>query len=329
MEKYDIEQIDAYLRGTMTVEEINDFEAKMSQDPELKHIVEIMALNILAIRRVGAARDQMKIVKLKAGMTKANKRMWTAAATIGSVALLAAAMVVTPVYEFVVAPIVKEYKEKKKQERQQQTAPAVKPLINEEEDSIIGDTIPAEEEVINEPTPVIAPMTKEPEVIEIVEKEPEPMRDTVEIAKAQEPELVETTKPKVDYIPKVNQIKQSETTLLDYEFGDISAKRVGDKVVVTFSMWNRVEDAKVRMHSARARDIDEKLYAAKKCVLNGKTKAIEESWKHNEAHKMEIVISDVALDVKAFKHVSFSFQSDAKQRRQKSTVVVLEVGDIK
>lgn len=327
MAKYDIEQIEAYLRGTMSQEESKAFESQMASDPELKQEVETMAMDIVAIRQVWVARDQMKIARLRHDMAGASKRMWTAAATIGGVALLAAAMVFTPVYEFVVKPIVEAKKEEKKA-KPVQTAPAVKPLIQEEEDTIPGDTIDEEEIVDAEPSVVTkpaqpAPLVKEPEP----ELTPEPQREIQEEKKVDEPAQVKVQQKTVTYIPTVNKVV-SKAQLMDYEISKITAKRVGNKVVCNFTMFNKNEDAEVQMHSARAKDGNGKDYAAKYCTLNGKDKRIIEKWKQNEPHSMEIVIDDVDPSVTYFTQVSFSFQSKGKERNQKSQKIVIEVGDI-
>lgn len=338
MEKTDIEQIEAYLSGNLTIDENRDFEEKMDADPVLKQNVELVAMDIVSIKRVGLDRDQAKIDYLKKGMAGATKRMWTAAATVGVCALIAAAAVITPVYEFVVAPIIETIKEKRQQERQH-TQPDVKPIvpaaepdsIYEDTDSIIEEpggepaaTQPAVPAKVNEPSPVPA---EEEVKAEEKEPEPEPQPKTEEEPKPQRPA------PQVTQRPTTNRVTWT-SGLDDYAFSDVKARRSGNKVICTFTMSNSEEDAELTMHTARAKDSEGNDIPAKNCKLmvNGKEKKSSkdvENWKKGEAHNIEITIDNVDPSVDYLAQVSFTVRSKSKTKDQKNQKVVVEVGDIK
>ena len=89
------------------------------------------------------------------------------------------------------------------------------------------------------------------------------------------------------------------------------------------------EDAKIQMHSARAKDGNGKSYLAKNCLLNGQSKRIIEKWKKHEEHLVEITIENVPHEMSEFESISFSFQSEGDSLKQKSQSIILKVGEIK
>ena len=236
-----------------------------------------------------------------------------------AVVLVFATVVSVPVYQHVVKPIIKKVFH---------SAPAPKQTPN----VVPLDTIPL---------PIVDTLAVDTMNVSVVqpsknEKPQVKVKETPKVEKKVEQKVVEekldtVTPVKIDTIipvvtqkvlppepPKPANRIVSYSLLENYEFGSVSARREGNKVVCSFTMRNVKEDAKIQMHSARAKDGNGKSYLAKNCLLNGQNKRIIEKWKKNEEHLVEITIENVPNEMLEFESISFSFQSEGDSLKQKS-----------
>lgn len=328
MEAKELERIEKYLAGKLSAEENKQFEKELRESKELAEQTKKVAYIIHSVNLVGLKRDNERIRRIYASVSSDYKRFVVSIAAMLAVVLVFATVVSVPVYRHVVKPII---------EKVFHSSPAPKQVPNE----IPTDTIPVlyvDSLGVDtmEATKILEPETITPKVEEKIEKKVEKVvqqvveekKDTVIPVKVDTvvPIVVQKVLPQEP--PKPANRIVSYSLLENYQFGTVTARREGKNVVCSFTMRNDVEDAKIQMHSARAKDGHGKNYLAKYCLLNGQNKRIIEKWKKNEEHLIEVTIVDVPNEVAEFESISFSFQSEGDSLKQKSQSIILKVGEI-
>lgn len=326
METKDLDRIEKYLSGKMAPEENKLFEKELRESNDLADQTKKVAYIIHSVNVVGLKRDNERIKRIYASVSSDYKRFVVSVAAMLAVVLVFAAVVSVPVYQHVVKPIIKKVFHSAPAPKQ---TPDVVPL-----DTIslpIVDTLDIDTMNVSivQPPKNEAPQVKIKETPKVEQKVVEEKPDTVASVKADTvvPVVVQKVLPSEPPKP-VNRIV-SYSLLENYEFGNVSARREGKNVVCSFTMRNVKEDAKIQMHSARAKDGNGKSYLAKNCLLNGQSKRIIEKWKKHEEHLVEITIENVPHEMSEFESISFSFQSEGDSLKQKSQSIILKVGEIK
>ena len=306
METKDLDRIEKYLSGKMAPEENKLFEKELRESNDLADQTKKVAYIIHSVNVVGLKRDNERIKRIYASISSDYKRFVVSVAAMLAVVLVFAAVVSVPVYQHVVKPVIKKVFH---------SAPAPKQTPD-----VVSIVQPPKNE---------APQVKIKETPKVEQKVVEEKPDTVASVKADTvvPVVVQKVLPSEPPKP-VNRIV-SYSLLENYEFGNVSARREGKNVVCSFTMRNVKEDAKIQMHSARAKDGNGKSYLAKNCLLNGQSKRIIEKWKKHEEHLVEITIENVPHEMSEFESISFSFQSEGDSLKQKSQSIILKVGEIK
>ena len=326
METKDLDRIEKYLSGKMVPEENKLFEKELRESKDLADQTKKVAYIIHSVNVVGLKRDNERIKRIYASISSDYKRFVVSVAAMLAVVLVFAAVVSVPVYQHVVKPVIKKVFHSAPAPKQ---TPDVVPL-----DTIslpIVDTLDIDTMNVSivQPPKNEAPQVKIKETPKVEQKVVEEKPDTVASVKADTvvPVVVQKVLPSEPPKP-VNRIV-SYSLLENYEFGNVSARREGKNVVCSFTMRNVKEDAKIQMHSARAKDGNGKSYLAKNCLLNGQSKRIIEKWKKHEEHLVEITIENVPHEMSEFESISFSFQSEGDSLKQKSQSIILKVGEIK
>ena len=326
METKDLDRIEKYLSGKMAPEENKLFEKELRESNDLADQTKKVAYIIHSVNVVGLKRDNERIKRIYASISSDYKRFVVSVAAMLAVVLVFAAVVSVPVYQHVVKPVIKKVFHSAPAPKQ---TPDVVPL-----DTIslpIVDTLDIDTMNVSivQPPKNEAPQVKKKETPKVEQKVVEEKPDTVASVKADTvvPVVVQKVLPSEPPKP-VNRIV-SYSLLENYEFGNVSARREGKNVVCSFTMRNVKEDAKIQMHSARAKDGNGKNYLAKNCLLNGQSKRIIEKWKKHEEHLVEITIENVPHEMSEFESISFSFQSEGDSLKQKSQSIILKVGEIK
>lgn len=326
METKDLDRIEKYLSGKMAPEENKLFEKELRESNDLADQTKKVAYIIHSVNVVGLKRDNERIKRIYASVSSDYKRFVVSVAAMLAVVLVFAAVVSVPVYQHVVKPVIKKVFHSAPAPKQ---TPDVVPL-----DTIslpIVDTLDIDTMNVSivQPPKNEAPQVKIKETPKVEQKVVEEKPDTVASVKADTvvPVVVQKVLPSEPPKP-VNRIV-SYSLLENYEFGNVSARREGKNVVCSFTMRNVKEDAKIQMHSARAKDGNGKSYLAKNCLLNGQSKRIIEKWKKHEEHLVEITIENVPHEMSEFESISFSFQSEGDSLKQKSQSIILKVGEIK
>lgn len=326
METKDLDRIEKYLSGKMAPEENKLFEKELRESNDLADQTKKVAYIIHSVNVVGLKRDNERIKRIYASVSSDYKRFVVSVAAMLAVVLVFAAVVSVPVYQHVVKPVIKKVFHSAPAPKQ---TPDVVPL-----DTIslpIVDTLDIDTMNVSivQPPKNEAPQVKIKETPKVERKVVEEKPDTVASVKADTvvPVVVQKVLPSEPPKP-VNRIV-SYSLLENYEFGNVSARREGKNVVCSFTMRNVKEDAKIQMHSARAKDGNGKSYLAKNCLLNGQSKRIIEKWKKHEEHLVEITIENVPHEMSEFESISFSFQSEGDSLKQKSQSIILKVGEIK
>lgn len=326
METKDLDRIEKYLSGKMAPEENKLFEKELRESNDLADQTKKVAYIIHSVNVVGLKRDNERIKRIYASVSSDYKRFVVSIAAMLAVVLVFAAVVSVPVYQHVVKPIIKKVFHSAPAPKQ---APDVVPL-----DTIslpIVDTLDIDTmnvSVAQSPKNEI-PQVKVKETPKVEQKVVEEKPDTVLPVKVDTVVPVVVQKVLPPEPPKPANRIVSYSLLENYEFGSVSARREGNKVVCSFTMRNVKEDAKIQMHSARAKDGNGQSYLAKNCLLNGQSKRIIEKWKKDEEHLIEITIENVPSEMTEFESVSFSFQSEGDSLKQKSQSIILKVGEIK
>ena len=326
METKDLDRIEKYLSGKMAPEENKLFEKELRESNDLADQTKKVAYIIHSVNVVGLKRDNERIKRIYASVSSDYKRFVVSVAAMLAVVLVFAAVVSVPVYQHVVKPVIKKVFHSAPAPKQ---TPDVVPL-----DTIslpIVDTLDIDTMNVSivQPPKNEAPQVKIKETPKVEQKVVEEKPDTVASVKADTvvPVVVQKVLPSEPPKP-VNRIV-SYSLLENYEFGNVSARREGKNVVCSFTMRNVKEDAKIQMHSARAKDGNGRSYLAKNCLLNGQSKRIIEKWKKHEEHLVEITIENVPHEMSEFESISFSFQSEGDSLKQKSQSIILKVGEIK
>ena len=328
MEANVLERIEKFLSGKMSAEESKQFEKELLESKELAEQTKTVAYIIHSVNVVGLKRDNERISRIYTSVSTDYKRFVVSIAAMLAVVLVFATVVSVPVYQHVVKPII---------EKVFHSSPAPKQVPDE----IPTDTIPVlavdslgvdtiETIISQQPETIIPKVEKkvEPKTEEVVPKVVEEKKDTVVPMKVDTIVPVVVQKVIPQEAPKPANRIVSYSLLKNYQFGDVTARREGKNVVCSFTMQNDVEDTKIQMHSARAKDGNGKNYLAKYCLLNGENKRIMEKWKKNEEHLIEVTIVDVPNEVTEFESISFSFQSEGDSLKQKSQSIILKVGEI-
>ena len=328
MEAKELERIEKYLSGKLSAEENRQFEKEIRESKELADQTKKLAYIIHSINVVGLKKDNERIRRVYASISSDYKRFVVSIAAMLAVVLVFAAVVSVPVYRHVVKPII---------EKVFYSSPVPNQVSNEisadtisvlTHDSLGVDTMTT---IIDSLPKTIVPKIEtkiekkvEKEVVEVVEEK----KDTVIPAKADTVVPVIVQKVVSKEPPKPANRIVSYSMLKNYQFGNVTAKRKGKDVVCSFTMRNDVEDAKIQMHSARAKDGNGKSYLAKYCLLNGQSKRIIEKWEKGVEQLIEVTIVDVPNEILEFESVSFSFQSEGDSLKQKSQSIILKVGEI-
>lgn len=324
MDAKELERIEKYLSGRLSVEENELFEKELRNSKELAEQTKKVAYIIHAIRTVGLKRDNERIRRIRASVSNDYKRYTISVAAMIAVIFTFAAVVSVPVYQHVVKPIIEKVFPSHPAPKKNLDVVPVDTIVTLPMDTLVLDTIvPIVDE---EPQPVTPTIKKE---VKVEEQEVKPMVvDTIVPVKTDtiKPQEVKVT-PQVEAPKPANRVV-SYSLLKNYQFGDVTARREGKNVVCSFTMWNDVEDTQIQMHSARAKDNQGKNYPAKNCLLNGKSKRIIENWEKDEKHLIEVTIVDVPEEVTEFENISFSFQSEGSSLKQKSQSIILKVGEI-
>lgn len=324
MDAKELERIEKYLSGRLSVEENELFEKELRNSKELAEQTKKVAYIIHAIRVVGLKRDNERIRRIRASVSNDYKRYTISVAAMIAVIFTFAAVVSVPVYQHVVKPIIEKVFPSHPAPKKNLDVVPVDTIVTLPMDTLVLDTIvPIVDE---EPQPVTPTIKKE---VKVEEQEVKPMVvDTIVPVKTDtiKPQEVKVT-PQVEAPKPANRVV-SYSLLKNYQFGDVTARREGKNVVCSFTMWNDVEDTQIQMHSARAKDNQGKNYPAKNCLLNGKSKRIIENWEKDEKHLIEVTIVDVPEEVTEFENISFSFQSEGSSLKQKSQSIILKVGEI-
>ena len=329
METKDLDRIEKYLSGKMTSEENKRFEKELGVSKDLANQTKKIAYIIYSINVVGLKRDNERIKRMHASVSGDYKRFMVSIAAMLAVVLVFATVVSVPVYQYVVKPIIKKVFH---------SAPSPKHKLDVVPLDTISLSIVDTLNIDTMSVPSTQPQKNEEPKIKL---KATPKEETKEEPKVIEEKLETIVPTKVDTIipvvvqkvlpsdpPKPANRIVSYSLLENYEFGIVSARRKGSNVVCSFTMRNVKENAKIQMHSARAKDGDGKSYLAKNCLLNGQNKRIIEKWKKDEEHLVEITIENVPTEMTEFESISFSFQSEGDGLTQKSQSIVLKVGEI-
>ena len=324
MDAKELERIENYLSGKLTVEENEAFEKELRNSKDLAEKTQKTAYIIYAIHIVGLKRDNERIRKVRASVSNDYKRYTISIAAMIAVIFTFAAVVSVPVYQHVVKPIIEKVFPSHPTPKKNLEVVPTDSIVALSMDTLVLDTISS---VIDKQPQPITPAVKrevkdEPQIEPIIKDTIIPVKvDTVV------PQVVKST-PIVEAPKSANRIV-SYSLLENYQFGEVTARREGKNVICSFTMWNDVEDTQIQMHSARAKDNQGKNYPAKNCLLNGKSKRIVENWIKDEKHLIEVTIVNVPEEVSEFESISFSFQSEGERLMQKSQSIILKVGEIK
>ena len=329
MEIKDLDRIEKYLSGKMTPEENKQFEKELRESKDLANQTKKVAYIIHSINVVGLQRDNESIKRIYASVSSDYKRFVVSIAAMLAVVLVFATVVSVPVYQHVVKPIIKKVFHSAPAPKQKSevvpldtiSLPIVDTLDVDTNASTIQPSKNEEPQVKVKETPKVEQKVEQKVVEEKLDTVVPVKIDTLVPVVVQKVLPLEPPKP-------VNRIV-SYSLLENYEFGSVSARREGNKVVCSFTMRNVKENAKIQMHSARAKDGNGQSYLAKNCLLNGQNKRIIEKWKKNEEHLVEITIENVPNDMSEFESISFSFQSEGDSLKQKSQSIILKIGEIK
>lgn len=324
MDAKELERIENYLSGKLTVEENEAFEKELRSSKDLAEKTQKTAYIIHAIHIVGLKRDNERIQKVRASVSSDYKRYTISIAAMITVIFTFAAVVSVPVYQHVVKPIIEKVFPSHPAPKKNLDIVPTDSIVALPMDTLVLDTISP---VIDEQPQPVAPVVKKE--VKVEPKVEPAIKDTIVPVKVDTvvPQVVKST-PIVEVPKPANRIV-SYSLLENYQFGDVTARREGKNVICSFTMWNNVEDTQIQMHSARAKDNQGKNYPAKNCLLNGKSKRIVENWIKDEKHLIEVTIVDVPEEVSEFESISFSFQSEGDSLKQKSQSIILKVGEIK
>ena len=324
MDAKELERIENYLSGKLSVEENEAFEKELRNSKDLAEKTQKTAYIIHAIHIVGLKRDNERIRKVRASVSNDYKRYTISIAAMIAVIFSFAAVVSVPVYQHIVKPIIEKVFPSHPTPKKNLEIVPTDSIVALSMDTLVLDTISS---VIDKQPQPITPAVKrevkdEPQIEPIIKDTIIPVKvDTVV------PQVVKSTL--IVEAPKSANRIVSYSLLENYQFGEVTARREGKNVICSFTMWNDVEDTQIQMHSARAKDNQGKNYPAKNCLLNGKSKRIVENWKKDEKHLIEITIVDVIQEIVDFESISFSFQSEGERLKQKSQSIILKVGEIK
>lgn len=324
MDAKELERIENYLSGKLTVEENEAFEKDLRNSKDLAEKTKKTAYIIHAIHIVGLKRDNERIRKVRASISNDYKRYTISIAAMIAVIFTFAAVVSVPVYQHVVKPIIEKVFPSHPAPKKNLEVVPTDSIVALPMDTLVLDTIsPVIDEQPHPVTPKVKKEVKaEPKTELIIKDTIVPVKiDTVVPQVVKSIPIVEAPKP-------ANRIV-SYSLLENYQFGEVTARREGKNVICSFAMWNDVEDTQIQMHSARAKDNQGKNYPAKNCLLNGKSKRIVENWIKDEKHLIEVTIVNVPEEVSEFESISFSFQSEGDSLKQKSQSIILKVGEIK
>lgn len=248
----------------MSDEVKQEFEAQMTSNPDLRIAVEDMALDIVAIRQVGIARDNLTIARLRQSLPKARGRFnWSIAALL-ALLILGSCALIAPLVIFIL--------------------------------SIIKEPQPERVHLYNTPISIMQ----------------------YDIEKNAYSTNIDVDAP----------LSNEEDKMSGFEIRYVTGKRYGQTVVFYYTIKNIIEDVRIEMHSARARDCNGLLYDTKYCELNSQKDRIIQNWKKDEEYWIEISIDNVPKTTSAFKLVSFSFQWHSKFHQQNSFPLTLEAGTI-
>ncbi|MBE6288070.1 MAG: hypothetical protein E7099_07800 [Mediterranea massiliensis] len=335
-----LERIEKYLSKRMSEEETILFEKELQESEDLKRTTQQIAYIIASINKVGLLRDNARIEKIRESVLSDSKRYLLSVAAMLAVILTFAAVSAVPTYKFVIKPILEKvipiFNSPKSSNPQKREFIMSADTINmldsllQKEDTLVEqvDTIPLPIAIIPKVIEKQKPLkNKEKEVIDTMPKQP-----------LVEKVLIDTTSIEIDTNKTVVHIKKEElplnrivtfNKLQNFIFSDVQARREGDEVICWFTMTNTVENTKIQMHSARAKDAARKNYAANYCLLNGSSKRITETWEKGKTYLIEINIKGVDEKVTEFEQISFSFQSDGEVLKQRSQSIILKVGKIK
>ncbi len=328
MEAKRLERIENFLSGKLSEEENTLFEKELRESKELAEQTKVVAYIIHSVNKVGLKRDNERIRKIYASVSSDYKRYVISVAAMLAVMLVFATVVSVPVYKHVVKPIIEKVFHSSPVPKQTPVENSIDTLSVLLIDSLDVDTIKAVIAPKSEPIPSIAESIKTKK-IEVEEEKLEEKKDTIIPIKVDTvaPVVVQKVIPQEPPKP-INRIV-SYSQLKNYQFGNVMARREGKNVICSFTMRNDVENSKIQMHSARAKDGNGKNYLAKYCLLNGQNKRIIEKWEKGEEHLIKVTIVDVPAEVAEFESISFSFQSEGDSLKQKSQSIILKVGEIK
>ncbi len=337
MDTNNLERIEKYLAGRLSEKENKLFEQELHSSEGLAKETKEIAYIIHSINAVGLKRDNEKIKGIFATVSSDYKRYFTTIAAMVAVIFTFAAVVSVPTYRYVIKPIINKVLVPQREKKNNVEIPVdtiqVLPC-----DSLDSDSVEGLEAKPFKPSPSVVETSSQPTITGSVEKE-----EKVIEAKAETISIVlDTTKSVVvDTLPTkvvreeivvephkpTNRIV-SYSQLKNYSFGTVTARREGNNVVCSFTMCNEVEDAKIQMHSARAKDSHDRNYPAKSCLLNGQSKRIIEKWEKGKEYMIEITILDIPNEVSEFKSISFSFQSEGDSLKQNSQSIILKIDEI-
>lgn len=328
MEAKRLERIENFLSGKLSEEENTLFEKELRESKELAEQTKVVAYIIHSVNKVGLKRDNERIRKIYASVSSDYKRYVISVAAMLAVVLVFATVVSVPVYKHVVKPIIEKVFHSSPVPKQTPVENSIDTLSVLLIDSLDVDTIKAVIAPKSEPIPSKAESIKTKK-IEVEEEKLEEKKDTIIPIKVDTVAPVVVQKVIPQEPPKsINRIV-SYSQLKNYQFGNVMARREGKNVICSFTMRNDVENSKIQMHSARAKDGNGKNYLAKYCLLNGQNKRIIEKWEKGEEHLIKVTIVDVPAEVAEFESISFSFQSEGDSLKQKSQSIILKVGEIK
>ena len=328
MEVKELERIEKFLSGTLSAEENRQFEKELRESKELAEQTKKLAYIIHSINVVGLKRDNERIRRVYASISGDYKRFIASIAAMLAVVLVFATVVSVPVYRHVVKPIVEKVFHSSSAPKQVSHEIQADTISVLSVDSLDVDTITA---IVDSLPKTIVPKIEtkiEKKVEKVIPEVVEEKKDTVVPIKVDTVVPVVVQKVIRQEAPKPANRIISYNQLKNYQFGNVTVKRKGKDVICSFTMRNDVEDAKIQMHSARAKDGNGKNYLAKYCLLNGQNKRIIEKWEKGVEHLIEVTIVDVPMETAEFKSISFSFQSEGDSLKQKSQSIILKVGEI-
>lgn len=333
---YDIGTLEAYLRNRLSDDERHDFESKLIDDSTLRQSVEAMALDIVAIRRIGIARDNLTLERLRNSMPLARHRMKLSMVAMIAVLIVVAMMVITPI---VILMSNKTKIEFIKSDQEKIELPSAQ-VQNDEglvengaiSDSIQSNNIDNTELSSNEELRIGSQVT--PQEKEVPKNEESEMnedsqdskftdnesKDDQQVEEENENEIIDipTYVFDPDFYSWALDTAHPDVEVANLEIIDISTyfeykvkslKRWGEEIEIEVDMKNLYSDAEVQIHTARARDEDGICYSSHCCYINGTQKRLIEQWKVGESHTLKITVKGVPLSIKSFSTISFSFQS--------------------